>query len=47
MLIGVAATPEVAIPTLEWLLTSEHEIVLVISSQTERQVEVESSKQHQ
>ena len=31
MLIGVAATPEVAIPTLEWLLTSEHEIVLVIS----------------
>lgn len=27
----VAATPEVAIPTLEWLLTSEHELVSVIT----------------
>ena len=31
MRIGVAATPEVAIPTLDWLLTSKHEIALVIS----------------
>ena len=31
MLIGVAATPEIAIPTLEWLLASEHEVALVIS----------------
>ena len=31
MLIGVAATPDVAIPTLDWLLASEHEIALVIS----------------
>jgi len=29
--IGVAATPEVAIPTLDWLLHSEHEIQLVIT----------------
>lgn len=27
----VAATPEVAIPTLEWLLTSDHELVSVIT----------------
>ena len=31
MRIGVAATPEVAIPTLDWLLHSEHEIQLVIT----------------
>lgn len=31
MRIGVAATPEVAIPTLNWLYESEHEIALVIS----------------
>lgn len=31
MRIGVAATPDVAIPTLNWLLSSEHEIALVIS----------------
>ena len=31
MRIGVAATPDVAIPTLNWLLESEHEIALVIS----------------
>ena len=31
MKIVVAATPEVAIPTLEWLLTSEHELVSVIT----------------
>ena len=31
MRIGVAATPDVAIPTLSWLLQSEHEIVLVIT----------------
>ena len=31
MRIGVAATPDVAIPTLDWLLQSEHEVVLVIS----------------
>jgi methionyl-tRNA formyltransferase len=29
--IGVAATPDVAIPTLNWLLQSEHEIGLVIT----------------
>jgi len=29
--IGVAATPDVAIPTLNWLSDSEHEIALVIS----------------
>lgn len=31
MRIGVAATPEVAIPTLDWLITSEHDLVLVIT----------------
>ncbi len=31
MRIGVAATPEVAIPTMEWLLNSGHELSLVIS----------------
>jgi methionyl-tRNA formyltransferase len=31
MRIGVAATPEVALPTLDWLLDSTHEIALVIS----------------
>lgn len=31
MRIAVAATPEVAIPTLNWLYESEHEIALVIS----------------
>ena len=31
MRIGVAATPDVAIPTLNWLLQSEHEIALVIT----------------
>lgn len=31
MRIGVAATPDVAIPTLNWLSNSEHEIALVIS----------------
>lgn len=31
MRLGVAATPEVAIPTLEWLLQSDHEIVLIIT----------------
>lgn len=31
MKIVVAATPEVAIPTLEWLLTSDHELVSVIT----------------
>jgi methionyl-tRNA formyltransferase len=29
--LGVAATPEVAIPTLNWLLDSEHELALVIT----------------
>jgi len=29
--IGVAATPDVAIPTLNWLLQSEHEVCLVIT----------------
>jgi len=29
--IGVAATPDVAIPTLNWLLQSDHEIALVIT----------------
>jgi methionyl-tRNA formyltransferase len=29
--IGVAATPDVAIPTLNWLLQSEHEIGLIIT----------------
>ncbi len=31
MKIAVAASPEVAIPTLEYLLTSEHDLVLIIS----------------
>ena len=31
MRIGVAATPDVALPTLNWLLTSTHEIALIIS----------------
>ena len=31
MRIGVAATPDVAIPTLNWLLQSEHEVCLVIT----------------
>jgi methionyl-tRNA formyltransferase len=31
MRIGVAATPEVAIPTLDWLVASEHELVMVIT----------------
>ena len=31
MRIGVAATPDVAIPTLNWLLESKHQIALVIS----------------
>jgi methionyl-tRNA formyltransferase len=29
--IGVAATPDVAIPTLNWLLESDHEIALIIT----------------
>ena len=31
MRLAVAATPEVALPTLNWLLTSEHDLVRVIS----------------
>ena len=31
MRIGVAATPDVAIPTLNWLLESDHEIALIIT----------------
>ena len=31
MRLGVAATPEVAIPTLNWLLESEHELALIIT----------------
>ena len=31
MHVGVAATPDVAIPTLNWLLQSEHEVSLVIT----------------
>lgn len=31
MRIGVAATPDVAIPTLNWLLHSEHELALIIT----------------
>jgi methionyl-tRNA formyltransferase len=31
MRLGVAATPEVAIPTLEWLFHSDHEIALIIT----------------
>ena len=31
MRVGVAATPAVALPTLDWLLSSEHELALVIT----------------
>jgi len=31
MRIGVAATPDVAIPTLDWLMSSEHDVALVIT----------------
>ena len=31
MRLGVAATPEVAIPTLDWLLASKHTIELIIT----------------
>jgi methionyl-tRNA formyltransferase len=31
MRIGVAATPDVAIPTLDWLIASEHDLVMVIT----------------
>jgi methionyl-tRNA formyltransferase len=31
MRIGVAATPDVAIPTLDWLMSSENEVALVIT----------------
>ena len=31
MRIGVAATPDVATPTLDWLLHSEHEVALIIT----------------
>lgn len=31
MRIGVAATPDVAIPTLDWLISSEHQVVIVIT----------------
>jgi methionyl-tRNA formyltransferase len=31
MRIGVAATPDVAIPTLDWLIGSEHDLVMVIT----------------
>jgi len=31
MRIGVAATPEIAIPTLDWLVASEHDLVMVIT----------------
>lgn len=31
MRIGVAATPDVAIPTLDWLISSEHEVALAIT----------------
>ena len=31
MRLGVAATPDVALPTLDWLLKSEHEVALVIT----------------
>jgi methionyl-tRNA formyltransferase len=31
MRIGVAATPDVAIPTLDWLISSEHDLMLVIT----------------
>ena len=36
MRIGVAATPDVAIPTLNWLLQSDHEIALVITQPDRR-----------
>lgn len=32
MRVGVAATPDVAIPTLNWLIKSEHELALVITT---------------
>jgi methionyl-tRNA formyltransferase len=31
MRLGVAATPEVALPTLDWLQQSDHEIALIIT----------------
>ena len=31
MRLGVAATPEVALPTLNWIQTSDHTLVRVIS----------------
>ena len=31
MRLGVAATPDVALPTLDWLIKSEHEVTLVIT----------------
>lgn len=31
MRLGVAATPEVALPSLDWLLTTEHELALIIT----------------
>lgn len=31
MRLGVAATPEVAVPSLDWLLTTEHELALIIT----------------
>jgi methionyl-tRNA formyltransferase len=31
MRLGVAATPDVAIPTLDWLLHSDHEVALIIT----------------
>ena len=31
MRVAVAATPDVAIPTLEWLIESEHEVVCIIT----------------
>lgn len=31
MRLAVAATPDVALPTLEWLFSSEHELVLIIT----------------
>lgn len=31
MRVGVAATPSVALPTLDWLISSEHELALVIT----------------
>jgi len=29
--VAVAATPDVAIPTLEWLIESEHQLVCIIT----------------